>query len=109
MIELTRNEEWILLSIWKLKENAYGVTIRQSFKRITGKTLNFGSLYNTLYRMVQRGLVSSGESDPQARPGGRRRILYMLTEAGDKALAEAQETQRSAWSDVPDFAFMKGK
>ena len=37
MYELTKNEELILLSIWKLKDNAYGVTIREHFKKITGK------------------------------------------------------------------------
>jgi len=109
MIELTRNEEWIMLSIWKLKENAYGVTIRQSFKRITGRALNYGSLYNTLYRLVHRGFVSSRESEPLSRPGGRRRILYTLTEQGGNVLAAAQEIQRLAWSNVPDYAFMKKK
>jgi hypothetical protein len=43
MYELTRNEELILLSIWKLKDNAYGVTIRDDFKTVTGKALNYGS------------------------------------------------------------------
>jgi hypothetical protein len=31
MTKLSRNEEFILLSIWKLKDNAYGVTIRRDF------------------------------------------------------------------------------
>ena len=44
MQELTRNEELILLSIWRLKDDAYGVTIREDFRRTTGRTLNFGSL-----------------------------------------------------------------
>lgn len=109
MIELTRNEEWILLSIWKLKENAYGVTIRQSFKRITARTLNYGSLYNTLYRLVHRGLVSSRESEPMSKQGGRRRVLYSLTPDGLKALEEARSVHRLAWNGVPDYAFMKKK
>ena len=71
MIELTRNEELILLSIWKLGANAYGVTIRNGFKAVTGKTLNYGSLYNTLYRLAQRGLVETHESEPLSRQGGR--------------------------------------
>lgn len=109
MIELTRNEEWIMLSIWKLEDNAYGVTIRQCFKRITGRSLNFGSMYNTLYRLVHRGLVSSRESEPLSKQGGRRRILYSLTSDGLKALSEAQNVHRLAWSDVPDYAFLKKK
>ena len=104
MVNMTRNEELILLSIWKLKENAYGVTIRENFKKITTKTLNYGSLYNTLYALLRRGLVESQKSDPESRKGGRRKILYSLTREGQKALAEAQNVQRMAWADVPDLA-----
>lgn len=103
MIELTRNEELILLSIWKLKDNAYGVTIRKNFKTITGRTLNFGSLYNTLYRLAQRGFVTSKESEPLSRQGGRRKILYALTKRGEEALIEAQKIQKLAWGKVPDL------
>lgn len=105
MYELTKNEELILLCIWKLENNAYGVTIRLSFRRITGKTLNYGSLYNTLYLLVRRGFVEFKESEPLSKKGGRRKILYSLTPEGKKALREAQKIQRQAWGDVPDFAF----
>jgi DNA-binding PadR family transcriptional regulator len=104
MYELTRNEELILLSIWKLKSNAYGVTIRANFKTITGKVLNYGSLYNTLYRLAQRGFVKTSESAPLSRQGGRRKILYALTTKGEKALAEAQRIHRLAWGKVPDLS-----
>jgi len=109
MVELTRNEELILLSIWKLKDNAYGVTIREHFKKITGKVLNYGSLYNTLYLLVRRRLVESGESEPLSRQGGRRKVLYSLTPEGRKALSDAQRIHKLAWSDVADYAFEKKK
>ncbi len=109
MIELTRNEELILLSIWKLKDNAYGVTIRENFKQITGKTLNYGSLYNTLYLLVRRGFIESKKSSPVAKKGGRRKILYSLTTEGKKALQDAQKIQKKAWVDVPEFAFKTRK
>jgi PadR family transcriptional regulator PadR len=107
MYELTRNEEWVLLSIWKLNDNAYGVTIREHLKKFTGKTLNFGSLYNTLYLLVRRGLVESRKSDPLCKQGGRRRVLYSMTREGRKALSTAQKIHKLAWGDVPDYAFEK--
>jgi len=103
MAELTRNEELILLSIWKLADNAYGITIRADFKKVTGRALNYGSLYNTLFRLAQRGLVTTSESAPVSRQGGRRKILYTLTARGEKALAEAQKINRLAWGKVPDL------
>jgi PadR family transcriptional regulator PadR len=109
MIDLTKNEEFVLLSIWKLKGGAYGVTIRESFKRITGKTLNFGSLYNTLYLLVRKGYVESKESEPVSQKGGRRKVLYSLTQEGKKALSSAYRIHKRAWRDVQDFALEKGK
>ena len=103
MYDLTKNEELILLSIWRLKANAYGVTIRENFKKITGRTLNYGSLYNTLYLLVKKGFILSQESQPLSRKGGRRKILYVLTLEGKKALSEAREIQKKAWADIPDF------
>jgi PadR family transcriptional regulator PadR len=107
MYELTKNEELILLSVWKLKDNAYGVTIREHLKKITGKTLNFGSLYNTLYLLVRRGLIESRESDPLGKQGGRRKVLYSMTREGRKALSTAHKIHKLAWGDVPDYAFEK--
>jgi DNA-binding PadR family transcriptional regulator len=109
MQELTRNEELILLSIWKLEDSAYGVTIRENFRRITGRTLNYGSLYNTLYLLVRKGLVAQQESEPLSKKGGRRKILYTLTPEGLEALQEARRIQKLAWSDVPDLALGKKK
>ena len=109
MYELTKNEELILLSIWRLKENAYGVTIREHFKKITGKILNYGSLYNTLYLLNRRGLVESRESEPLSRQGGRRKVLYSLNREGEKALSNAQRIHKLAWGDVPDYSFEKKK
>ncbi|MEE9500443.1 MAG: helix-turn-helix transcriptional regulator [Candidatus Aminicenantaceae bacterium] len=109
MVELTRNEELILLSIWKLKDGAYGVTIRENFQKITGKTLNYGSLYNTLYLLLRKGLVATQESEPLSKKGGRRKILYSLTREGEKVLGTVQIMHKLAWSDVPDLAMGKKK
>ena len=105
MQELSKNEELILLSIWKLKDDAYGVTIRKSVMEITSKTLHYGSLYNTLDLLARKGLVVSKKSEPKAEKGGRSKILYNVTTEGKKALNYAREMQQSAWSDIPEYAF----
>ena len=105
MIELTKNEELILLSIYKLNEDAYGVPIRKNYKEITGKELNYGSMHNTLYLLVRRGFVVTSESQPESKKGGRRKVLYSLTSNGRKALKEAQQKYKAAWGDIPDVAF----
>jgi len=42
MILLSRSEEIVLLAIWKLKNNAYGVTVREQVSRDTGHEWSVG-------------------------------------------------------------------
>ncbi len=105
MAKLSKNEEFILLSIFKLKDNAYGVTIRRDFMEATNQTLHFGSLYNTLELLMRKGLVTCWESPPDSRRGGRRKKLYYPTPEGKRALKEAQVVYRSVWETVPDLEF----
>jgi len=105
MSDLTQNEEVILLSIWRLEANAYGVTIRKNVMEINRKTLHYGSLYNTLDLLMRRGFIEVRESEPSATRGGRRKKLYTLTKQGKEALRKAQEFHRSAWEGISEFAF----
>jgi PadR family transcriptional regulator PadR len=100
MYELTRREELILLAILKLQGNAYIVTLRKHIKEITGKSINYGSLCNTLSTLIRKGYVKSEESDPLPRQGGRRKVLYSLTAEGNKALKQAYKIQKLAWDGL---------
>jgi PadR family transcriptional regulator PadR len=100
MYELTKHEELILLAVLKLKENAYIVTLRRHIKEITGKTINYGSLCNTLSALIRKGYIKSRESDPLPRQGGRRKVLYSLTTEGKRALKQAYKIQKLAWEGL---------
>lgn len=102
MMELTKREEFILLAILKLEENAYLVTLRRHIKEISGRSINYGSLCNTLSTLIRKGCVKSTESDPQPRPGGRRKVLYSLTAEGKKALLQAYKIQQLAWHGLAE-------
>ena len=103
MYQLTKHEELILISIWKLKENAYGVTLKKDFIAATGKSITYGSLCKTLYKLVQKGYIDSRESAPISQQGGRRKVMYFLTSDGKKALKHAYEIQKSAWKSISDL------
>ena len=100
MYGLTKHEEFILLAVLKLKENAYIVTLRKHIKEITGKSINYGSLCNTLSALIRKGYIKSRESDPLPRQGGRRKVLYSLTAEGKKALKQAYDIQQRAWKGL---------
>ncbi|UCE20930.1 MAG: helix-turn-helix transcriptional regulator [Candidatus Aminicenantes bacterium] len=100
MYKLTKHEELILLSILKLRENAYIVTLRGHIKEITGRSINYGSLCNTLSALIRKRYIKSKESDPLPRQGGRRKVLYSLTSEGKRALKQAYGIQQRAWEGL---------
>ena len=100
MYGLTKHEELILLSILRLSGNAYIVTLKKHIKEITGKSINYGSLCNTLSTLIRKGYIKSEESDPVPRQGGRRKVLYSLTSEGRRALKQAYEIQKLAWDGL---------
>jgi len=105
MFDLTKNEELILLSIGKLSGNAYIVTIRKNLTEVTGKSFNYGSLCNTLSSLARKGLIISKNSAPKAQQGGRRKVLYFLTNEGKNALKHAYEIHKVVWNGANNFIF----
>ena len=103
--DLSRNEEMILLAIWRLENEAYGVTIRRQVMEITRRALHYGSMYNTLDLLIRKDLVRVERSAPRAVRGGRSRKLYQLTRSGKLAMQALREIQRDAWKGIPDYAF----
>ena len=100
MYELTKREELLLLSILRLRENAYIVSLRKHIKEISGKAINYGSLCNTLSALTRKGFIQSKESIPMPKQGGRRKVLYFLTDSGKKALKQAYEIQKLVWDGL---------
>ena len=102
---LSRNEEMILLAIWWLKDNAYGVTIREYVSKITGHDWLFGAVYVPLDKLTAKGYVTKYYSEPTDKRGGRSKCMYELTDRGKEALKEIRQVQESLWKDVPPMAF----
>ncbi len=104
---ITRLEETILIAIWKLKDNAYGVTINREVSEITCKDYTMGSLYFTLDQLYKKDLVKKEKSEPTPERGGRSRVFYTLSERGVEALANVRALQSSIWNTIPERAFIK--
>ena len=56
---LTKLEEFILLSVWRLGENAYGATIFKHICESTDKRLSLGGVYFPLERLTRTSSASS--------------------------------------------------
>jgi PadR family transcriptional regulator PadR len=104
---LSRIEEILLLAIWKLADNAYGISIREQVERDTGTEWMSGAIYAPLNRLRKNGYVETIQAQGSTDRGGRPRIYYRLTSLGEKKLANIQEVSRSIWTGVPDLKKLK--
>ena len=101
--DLTQHEQILLLSIWRLQDDAYGVAIRMNIEEVTKRRLHYGTLYNTLDKLSRKGFVESRRGEPTAERGGRHKIYYFLTRSGLEALQAAKNLQSAMWDGVPDL------
>jgi DNA-binding PadR family transcriptional regulator len=107
MKELTLAEEILLTAIWRLNDNAYGVTIRKKVAAVTKKNVIYGTLYNSLDQLHRKGYVTKTRGKPVAERGGRSKMFYTLTPKGIRALKMARELHRRIWDGIPEFSEKK--
>jgi DNA-binding PadR family transcriptional regulator len=88
---LGRFEELVLLAVVRLRENAYGVTIRREIAERTGRDVSFGAVYTTLERLQRKGHVSSRLGDSTPERGGRAKRYFRIEAPGITALNKTQE------------------
>jgi PadR family transcriptional regulator, regulatory protein PadR len=87
-------EQRILFALIHLGADAYGATIREALESRTGRPVSAGALYTALDRLEKRGLVDSRLGEPTPQRGGKRKRLYTLQPAGERALARVYESLR---------------
>ena len=89
-----------MLAVWKLKDNAYGVSIVDMLNEITDKNWVLGGIYVPLERLEEKGYLTSFMGDPTNKRGGRSKRFYKLTKLGIDALIKLKEMENAVWRDV---------
>ena len=87
-------EQRILFALVHLGSDAYGVTIRDEIETRTGRAVSAGALYTALDRLEKRGLVELPPWRSHTAARGKRKRLYTVEPAGERALAEIYESLR---------------
>ena len=97
---VSKQEEHILLAVWRLREEAYGVPVRKYLKEVTGQNVSIGGIYVPLDRLVRKGFLEAYQSDPRPERGGMSRRYYRLTSEGIKILEEARRVHERLWKGL---------
>lgn len=97
-------EVLVLAALVRLGENAYGAEIFRELEQRTSRPIAMGAVYTTLYRLEEKGYVSSSVGEPTPRRGGRARRYFRIEAAGEEAvrnsvtmLADLLADTRLAW------------
>ncbi len=101
---LTRAEEFILLAVWRLQDDAYSIPIRKQISEITGRNWSLGAVYMPLERLVKKGYLDSYLSETTPERGGRHKRIYRLTPEGKRALIRIREVEQAMWAGIPQLS-----
>ena len=93
----------VLLALIRLGDDAYGVPISEAIEQSSGREVSIGSVYITLDRLSEKGLVSSRVGEPTAERGGRAKTYFRITAKGLREVRQAQRTLTALWKGVPQL------
>ena len=94
-------EEIVLLAVGILRDDAYGVSIRQEIEDQTQRKVNIGAVHTALHRLEDKGYLSSKFGEAEEVRGGKRKRLFTLTALGIRQLREAHDIRKQMWSQLP--------
>lgn len=91
----------VLLALLRLdEEQAYGVTISTEIQQTTGRAVALATVYATLERLEDRGLVSSRLGESTAQRGGRAKRHFRVTTTGVRQVREAKGALVKMWRGI---------
>ena len=106
---ISRNEEIILLTILKLKGNAYGVSIRKQIYQDMGDKWSFASIYQPLDNLVRKKYIKRTKGDPTSKRGGKSKFYYEVTFDGLCNLQMLKKAHEQVWAGVPEIFLENGR
>jgi len=93
-------EQMILLAVLRLGDRAFALAVMRELDREVGRKVSRGSLYKTLERLREKGMVAWRTEDGTPERGGRLRRVFSVTPDGVSALSESREALLTLWDGV---------
>ena len=84
-------EQLVLLALLRLDREAYAVPLREVIAKEARVEFSRATIYITLDRLEQKGLLESFYSEPTGEPGGKARRMFRLLPEGLATLKAARQ------------------
>lgn len=96
-------EQVLLLAVLRAGDGAYPPMVREELQRGLGRSVSRGSVYVTLDRLEEKGLLVSTAGSTEPGRGGRPRRLLAVTEEGLSALKDARASLLGFWEGLEEM------
>ncbi len=101
-------EEIVLILVAAQHEEAYGLSVTKAIEKELQRSVTMSSVHTALYRLEEKGFVSSKIGDAEGNRRGRRKRVFIITAIGKRALKEAREARNHIWNMIPKFVLEVG-
>lgn len=98
-------EEIVLLWVSIQNEEAYGLSIADAIKKEMNRSVTLSSVHTALYRLEEKGFITSTMGGASSKRGGRRKRIFSITNSGKEALLAARDMRNKLWDMLPDGLF----
>ena len=88
-----------MLAVARLGGEAYARRIRELLAEAAGRDVSVSTVFVTLTRLEDQGLLASERGSPPAR-GGRATKIFSVTETGWVALRRTRAASESLWEGL---------
>lgn len=99
-IHLGDLQQLTMLAVARLGEDAFGSAIQDELVRVSGRDVSVATIYVTLVRLEDQGLVRSTTLEPDPGKGGRGKRIFGITPAGWEALEASRHALQQMWKGV---------
>jgi DNA-binding PadR family transcriptional regulator len=103
--QLGELEEVVLLIVASLYNEAYGIQIKLELEQKCDRSITISSVHNVLQRLSEKTFLESRYSDPTPERGGKRKLLFTVTQSGQLALEKSKGMREKLWNSIPTIAF----
>lgn len=98
-------QELVLLVIGNLKEDAYGLAIKEFITKDLDRHISISAIHATLQRLEKKSLVTSQyDSSSNTQRGGRPKLVFQLTALGEKTLAAQRDLRNTLWKGMSELS-----
>jgi len=102
-------EQLLMLAVARLGSDAYGAAIQKLIEETAGREATIATIYVTLVRLENKGLVQSRRESPTPTRGGKGKRCFTLTPKGVTALKDARSVLDRMWRSVERLSEFKAR